>query len=122
MKFWSLLRSPHTVQEVRLSGLEVYLTQEQDSAWNVMKLIDIPPADETEEPASLQWGIETLSLNDGFIHLSSDPLLPDGQLDLTQINITGSAGMRQDGFLWQSSSPGPDCSGIETAGTGESAG
>ncbi|MDX1590500.1 MAG: translocation/assembly module TamB domain-containing protein [Balneolaceae bacterium] len=97
-EFWSLLRSPHTLQDVSLSGLEVYLTQEQDSAWNVMKLVDIPPADETEESASLQWGIETLSLNDGFIHVMSDQLLPDGQLDLTQINITGSAGMREEGF------------------------
>lgn len=92
---WPLIWAPHTVDQARISGLNVYVTQEQDSVWNVMKLVDASDEDETD---ILQWAVETFTLENGAVFVRSEQLLPDGYLDITGINMDASAGVGKDGF------------------------
>jgi hypothetical protein len=97
--FWSLVRSPHTVNRVNISGIEAFLTQEPyDSVWNVMKLADLDTSDETENSGFLQWSVDSLSLKNGSVHIRSDQLLPDGFLDIMEVSVIASAGVGQNGF------------------------
>ncbi|PWN07910.1 translocation/assembly module TamB domain-containing protein [Rhodohalobacter mucosus] len=94
---WALLWSPHTIDEAGISGLNVYVTQEQDSVWNIMKLVDAS-ADETEPAETLQWALETFSLENGALYIRSEQLLPDGYLNITDIDLEASAGVGEEGF------------------------
>lgn len=93
----SLIRSAHTIDDLTISGLNAFIEQDQDSVWNVMKLIDEP--EEEPEESELFWTVENLTVNRANIHIKSDFLLPDGELDIEDINTESSAGVNQNGFF-----------------------
>jgi hypothetical protein len=93
----SLIRSPYTVDEMRITGVEAYIVQDEDSVWNVMKLVDFEDIPE-EEPDPVFWSVEQLNLDRITVNVISDILLPDGTLTVTDLSADLTAGSEQNGF------------------------
>ena len=93
----SLIRSPYTVDELNIKGVEAYVVQDEDSVWNVMKLVDFDDAPE-EEPDPVFWSVKQLSLDRINVNVLSDILLPDGSLTVNDLYADLTAGAQQDGF------------------------
>ncbi|WP_069131636.1 translocation/assembly module TamB domain-containing protein [Rhodohalobacter halophilus] len=92
-----IIRSPHTVENVSIYGVQSSIAQEADSVWNVLKLL---PESEEEEPAGdpVFWGIEDLLVEDLNIDVQSDILLPDGFLNIRNLNLSASGGVKETGY------------------------
>jgi hypothetical protein len=93
----SVIRSPHTVDELSLSGAELFVEQHPDSVWNVMKLVD--DAEDPEETDPVFWALEKLTLDRVNVHVKSEYLLPDGFLNVQNLNADLTAGMAEKGFF-----------------------
>lgn len=88
----SLLMVPYRVDLLHVSGMKGNFVQHEDSLWNVERLI--PPQDTTEveeESDPLYWEVNRIILERADISIQSDLLLPDGFLDLENINLQASA-------------------------------
>jgi hypothetical protein len=94
----SLLRTPHNIEEIKVSGAKLWITQEQDSTWNFMNLAgELAPA---EEPADqLYWAIGKMTLSEINVYIRSEYMLPDGFLDISDLNATLTGGNNESGFF-----------------------
>ena len=92
-----VIRSPHAVEQLSIHGLESFIKQDADSVWNVMALM--PEAEsETEEEGSVYWAIGDLNVRDLNADIESDYLLPDGFINVRNLNLSASGGMKDDGY------------------------
>jgi hypothetical protein len=94
---FSLIRSPYTVDEMNIKGVEAHIVQDEDSVWNVMKLVDFEDAPE-EELDPVFWSVKQISLDRFNVNVISDILLPDGSLTVNDLNADLTAGAEQNGF------------------------
>ncbi|MCH8549892.1 MAG: translocation/assembly module TamB domain-containing protein [Balneolaceae bacterium] len=92
----SVIRSPHTIDRLEAGGLEVFITEEEDSVWNVMKLVDLD--DDPEETEPVYWEVSNLSLASVNVFFNSESFLPDGFLNIRDLNADLMAGAGEDGF------------------------
>ena len=92
----SLIRSPHTIDELHISGLDAVIEQDRDSVWNVMKLVD--ETDEEPKESDFYWALDKLTIDRANIHLASEYLLPDGFLDINDLFADTRAGVGENGF------------------------
>jgi autotransporter translocation and assembly factor TamB len=95
-RLMSLIRSTHILDELRLNGAELYITQDEDSLWNVMKLIDLE--DETDDSDPVFWSVNRITLGDVNVNITSEHLLPDGFLNVKGLQADLTAGMESSGF------------------------
>ncbi len=93
----SLLRSPHTVDELQVYNGYVSVEQLADSSWNVVNLLPEfePPA---EEPEPLEWALEFARLHNVDIRIQSEFLLPDEFLHIDGLKLDFAAGAAPTGF------------------------
>lgn len=95
-RFLSLVRSPHTIDELRIAGLDTHIKQDADSVWNVMKLVDL---DEQEDPgAEVFWALDKLTIDRTNINIQSEYLLPDGFLNINELYTDVAVGNDQHGL------------------------
>ena len=94
--FLSLIRSPHTVAEVEVFGSDFWITQNEDSTWNVLNLVGEIEPDEDSEP--LFWAVNRMSISNLNIHVRSEYVLPDGYLNINELDANLSGGVNQQGF------------------------
>jgi hypothetical protein len=86
----SLLTQPYQLSYLRISGMNGSFVQQDDSVWNVERLL--PPADTAaEESAPLYWEINRILVERANLSIESDILLPDGFLELENINLQAGA-------------------------------
>ncbi len=86
----SLLMKPYRLDLLRISGMDGNFVQGPDSVWNVQRLA--PPADTTaEESGTLYWEVNRILLEQTNLYVNSDILLPDGFLELENINLQAAA-------------------------------
>lgn len=86
----SLLRQPYRLDLLRVSGMEGNFVQNPDSVWNVEQLA--PPADTSaEESSPLYWEVNRILIEHTNLSVKSDILLPDGFLELENINLQAAA-------------------------------
>ena len=82
----SLLMQPYRLDFLRLSGVDGNFVQGADSVWNVERLV--PSADTTtKESSPLYWEVNRILLERSTVSVDSDILLPDGFLEIGNINI-----------------------------------
>ncbi|TVR17485.1 MAG: hypothetical protein EA391_04790 [Balneolaceae bacterium] len=94
----SLLRSPHTVDELQLYNGYISVEQLADSSWNVVNLLpEFEPA--TEEPEPLEWALEFARLHHVDIRIESALLLPDELLHIDDLYLDFAAGASHTGFF-----------------------
>ncbi len=96
---WDLAFSPHRLDLLRLSGVEVNLVQNQDSVWNVETLIPEPEEVDEEETDPLYAILDRLSLNDVNINIDSELLLPDRYLKLHNFSMQAGAEFLEEGWF-----------------------
>ena len=86
----SLLTQPYQLSFLRISGMQGNFVQQDDSVWNVERLL--PPSDTTaEESAPLYWEVNRILLERTNLSIESEILLPDGFLKLENINLQAGA-------------------------------
>ncbi len=102
-RLMDLIRQTHTVDQVTANGVRAFITQDQDSVWNVMELL--PPfddEDETDDP--LRWAVNNLELYSVNVDVRSDHLLPDGFVNIREMSVVASGGVSENGFYGKLSS------------------
>lgn len=87
----SLLLKPHRLDLLQVSGMDGQFVQHDDSVWNVERLIPPPETEEEEESATLYWEVNRIILERTNLSVRSDLLLPDGFVDLENINLQAAA-------------------------------
>lgn len=85
----SLLIQPYRLDFLRLTGVKGNFVQDADSVWNIERLV--PSADTTAEESSLYWEVNRILLERTNLSVNSDILLPDGFLELENINLQAAA-------------------------------
>lgn len=96
-ELFSLIRSPYTVKDLSVIGVNAFIEQGEDSVWNVMKLLpEMEKAEEESDP--LLWSIEQFNLNRVTFNIQSDYLLPDSSLIVEGMQAEASAGSGSKGF------------------------
>lgn len=91
------LISSFQVEELTLTGANVFFTQNSDSVWNIETLI--PESEEpSEEESSVTWQVEQLLLQNANVSIYSEYMLPDDQLSIERISADASAGVQENGF------------------------
>jgi hypothetical protein len=94
-----LLRSPHTLQSLQADGVSGYLSQDDDSVWNVERLVRLGEPEVEDEESETFWGIDQLSISRLNLDVHSDLLLPDGFLNIRDLQLDMSAGQNEQGFF-----------------------
>ncbi|HLR90634.1 MAG TPA: translocation/assembly module TamB domain-containing protein [Balneolaceae bacterium] len=92
-----LVLSPHTVRKVQIYGADLSLRQESDSTWNLLNIL--PESEEPAEESTLEWAVEHAELINSSVRVESDYLLPDGLVELRDIETLLEAGSDEEG-LW----------------------
>ncbi len=96
-RLMDLIRQTHTVDQVTASGVQVFITQNRDSVWNVMELL--PPFDDEEETDDpLRWAVNNLELYSVNMDVRSDHLLPDGFVNIREMSLVASGGVSDRGY------------------------
>lgn len=88
----SLLMVPYRLDLLHVSGMKGNFVQQQDSVWNVEQLI--PTQDSTaveDESDPLYWEVNQIIVERADLSIQSDIMLPDGFLDLENINLQAAA-------------------------------
>ncbi|MCC5942222.1 MAG: translocation/assembly module TamB domain-containing protein [Balneolaceae bacterium] len=93
----SLMRSPHTVDELLVYGGLISVEQLPDSSWNVLNILPEMEADEAEAEA-IEWALEKAQLHNIDIRIQSEYLLPDEFLHIDNLQLDLTAGARDTGF------------------------
>jgi hypothetical protein len=96
-KVLDLIRAPYKIEEFSIKGLDAFVIQEDDSVWNVMKLIDLED-EPVEDSDPIFWSIEQLNLDRANVNIKSEILLPDGELTVRGLKADMLAGAGQNGF------------------------
>ncbi len=102
--FWSLARSPHQIDDLSLHGTHILFEQFEDSTWNVLSLIPETEKPDDEEPSDFYWLAERVQIDNFNVDIRSDYLLPDGFLNIEDLDASLSAGMKETGFYGMLSS------------------
>lgn len=92
----SLIRSPHTLDKLTAGGLELFVTQDEDSVWNVAKLVDLD--DDPEESDPVYWEVSSINLSSVNVNVRSDYVLPDGFLNVKDLQADLTVGAGEKGF------------------------
>ncbi len=100
----SLVRSPHQIDDFSLYGAHINIEQFEDSTWNVLNLLPEREAPDEEEPSEFYWLAEQIGINDLNVDIRSDHMLPDGFLNIINLDASMSAGMKETGFYGKLSS------------------
>lgn len=93
----SLIRSPHTVDAAELFGTDLRIIQNADSSWNVIDLFGEPDTDK-DDTESIFWGIDRFTISHLNADIRSDYFLPEGYLNIYDLNAIVSGGMSLKGF------------------------
>ena len=92
-----VIRSPHTVEQLSIYGLESFIKQNADSVWNVMALL--PETDEKEEQqGAVYWVVNDLEIQGLNADIESEYLLPDGFLNIRNLTLSASGGVKESGY------------------------
>lgn len=92
-----VIRSPHTVEQLSVYGLESFIKQDADSVWNVMALLPETEVEDEQEGA-FYWTIRDLEIRDLNADIESDYLLPDGFVNVRNLNLSASGGIEERGY------------------------
>lgn len=94
----SLIRPPYTVDTINLFGTTIWATQYEDSSWNLQNLIGEFDEPE-EEPEPIFWAVNQIDIQDMNVRVRSDFLLPDGFMNVNNLNASVSGGILKDGYF-----------------------
>lgn len=92
------LISSFQVEELNITGVDLFLTQNSDSVWNVETLLPESEEEPSGGESSVNWQVEQLLLQNTNVNIYSEHLLPDDQLSIERIHANASAGVQDDGF------------------------
>jgi len=95
-RLMSLVRSPHEVNEIEISGTNLFVEQLEDSTWNVLNLLI--EREERDEPGETYWSAGEVRINNFNTEVKSEYLLPDGILNIDQLDAQLSVGVLETGF------------------------
>ncbi|MDZ7755013.1 translocation/assembly module TamB domain-containing protein [Rhodohalobacter sp.] len=96
-RFFDVIRSPYTVEQLSIHGMQSFIKQDADSVWNVTALFPEATA-EDEQAGSVYWAIGDLEISDLNADIESDYLLPDGFVNVRNLNLSASGGMEKSGY------------------------
>lgn len=88
---WSFIRGPYNLNTFKLTGVQSQIKEQQDTVFNVQKLVKAPPETEeskTSEP--LELVINSINLQDINARLYSPSYLPDSVLNIQNLNAEAS--------------------------------
>jgi hypothetical protein len=92
-----MIRSPHTVDQLSIYGLESFIKQDADSVWNVMALL--PETDEeVAQQGAVYWAVNDLDIINLNADIESEYLLPDGFVNVRNLNLSASGGVKESGY------------------------
>ncbi|MGF1671301.1 MAG: translocation/assembly module TamB domain-containing protein, partial [Balneolaceae bacterium] len=94
---FSLLKSPIIIDGIVLSGLNIKAVKTDTDEWNLMNLIPEEEPDKTD-PDPLYWYVDFLRIKDSGAEIESNEL-PDGRLEIRDLELVSSLGMFEDGWL-----------------------
>lgn len=98
----SLIFSPHRLDLLRADGMTANLVQSADSTWNFETIIaDLETDEDPEESDPLYWILDRLTIENLNLSVTSDILLPDGQLGIENLSFQGHAEMLK--YDWMAS-------------------
>jgi len=92
----SLITQPYRLDMLRVSGLQGNFVQGDDSLWNVQRILPEPDTTDTEPSEPLYWELNRIILERSNLLVESDLLLPDGFLELENVNLQAAAEMFPD--------------------------
>ena len=95
-RLMSLVRSPHEIDEITISGTDLFVEQLEDSTWNVLNLLI--EREERDEPGETFWSAQQIRIQNLNTEVKSEYLLPDGILNIDQLEAELSVGMLETGF------------------------
>lgn len=104
---WSLISGPVILHQMELRGLQADLSQDADSSWNVLPdrldAADEDTAVEGEPDAGVPGGlpalqVQRLQLHVNAISVTSPILLPDGPLQVCDLELTSEFALEPDGY------------------------
>ena len=87
----SLITKPYRLDLLRVSGLDGNFVQSEDSVWNVQRILPESDTTETEPSDPLYWEVNRILLEQSNLMVESELLLPDGFLELENVNIQAAA-------------------------------
>ena len=88
----SLITQPYRLDMLRVSGFHGNFVQDEDSIWNIQRIIpEADTSDQEPESAPLYWEVNRILLERSNVLVESDLLLPDGFLELKNINLQAAA-------------------------------
>jgi hypothetical protein len=92
----SLLRGPYELNELHIYGSEIFVHQHEDSTWNVLTLLQ--ETEEAEETEPVYWSVQNITISNLNADLRSEYLLPDGFLNINNLDAALSVGSGEQGF------------------------
>lgn len=87
----SLITKPYRLDLLRVSGLDGNFIQSEDSVWNVQRILPESDTTETEPSDPLYWEVNRIFLEQSNLMFESELLLPDGFLELENVNMQAAA-------------------------------
>jgi hypothetical protein len=97
-RLMSLIRSPHELDDLSVYGTDIFVSQKEDSTWNVQNLVR-ETEEEIEEGDPVYWSLQNIGIYDLNADVRSEYLLPDGFLNIDNLNAGMTLGAGEDGFF-----------------------
>ena len=94
----NLIRAPFQIDKLDMHGVYGSAVQEPDSTWNIMQLLKESERDEDPESEMPYWDIREIQISGLYLDITSEILLPDGNLSIEELDAGMSAGFGQAGF------------------------
>jgi hypothetical protein len=87
----SLITQPYRLDMLSVSGFDGNFVQGKDSVWNVQRILPQSDTTDTEPSDPLYWEVNRILLERSNLMVESDLLLPDGFLELENVNLQAAA-------------------------------
>ncbi|MEX0929049.1 MAG: translocation/assembly module TamB domain-containing protein, partial [Balneolales bacterium] len=94
----SLLSSPFVVREADIFGLNAFMVQDQDSIWNVEKLLKQDETHDEEAGDSFPLTVERARVHDSHIFVNAPLILPDTSIQIRDVSMVSGFRLFEEGF------------------------
>jgi hypothetical protein len=95
----SLITEPHRLDLLRLEGLHGNFVQDEDSVWNIERILPEATEEEPEETDPVYFSVDRIMVDHANISVLSDHLLPDGYLEIENLSLQSMAEMYPDRWM-----------------------
>lgn len=93
---FDLVRSPHTVENIYVSGMNAKFVQEADSSWNLGHLVKSSGSDTSASP--LYFAVGDLQIRHSRFQIKSGYYIPDTTLQIHDFSLKSSFSLEQQGY------------------------